>query len=40
MEGGSEEVRGEKIEYQISDTERISEGIVNMYLKENNNTYR
>lgn len=39
MEGESkEEVReGKRIEYQISDTERISEEWVNMYLKENNN---
>ena len=33
-----EEVReGKRIEYQISDTERISEEWVNTYLKEHNN---
>ena len=39
MEGeNKEEVReGKRIEYQISDTERISEEWVNTYLKEHNN---
>lgn len=39
MEGeNKEEVReGKRIEYQISDTERILEEWVNTYLKEHNN---